>query len=297
MNILQNVLYRILYAIVRLLAFLPVRLLRLKAHASAFVAGRILRYRYSVVIQNMSRAFPEKNYKEIKGLAREFYRHFFEIFFEVIKTAGMSPGQAAKRIVPSNPELLTELHSKGYNTIVLGGHLGNWELLSDMPLHFHFSIYTLYKPLSSPIAEKLMLRIRSHFGLKLLPMQKAGRFILGKKDFPAVYLFVGDQSPTHKDPEYCFHFLHQPSFFFNGAARLALATGSAVLYYSMRREKPGYYSVTYKPIALPEDKLSEREILERYVKYLEEDIRKDPAHWLWSHRRWKNRPEQGKASS
>jgi KDO2-lipid IV(A) lauroyltransferase len=36
---------------------------------------------------------------------------------------------------------------------------------------------------------------------------------------------------------------------------------------------------------------SDHEITGRYAQMLEEDIRRAPELWLWSHRRWKRRPE------
>ncbi|RZA00339.1 MAG: lauroyl acyltransferase, partial [Sphingobacteriaceae bacterium] len=33
------------------------------------------------------------------------------------------------------------------------------------------------------------------------------------------------------------------------------------------------------------------EITEMHVKYLEKIIREEPQYWLWSHKRWKFKPE------
>jgi KDO2-lipid IV(A) lauroyltransferase len=33
------------------------------------------------------------------------------------------------------------------------------------------------------------------------------------------------------------------------------------------------------------------QIMEQYVRLLEDDIRRDPARWMWSHRRWKYYPD------
>ncbi len=281
----------IIFAVAKLAGLLPINILYLKGSFLRFFAEKILRYRYQVIIQNLSRSFPDKNYKEIREIAHNFYRHFFDIFAEVIKSQALNSDQAKIRFNIENPELISDYHSKGINVIAMAGHRGNWELVTMMPLFFSFSIYTLYKPLTSKVMESLMGRIRKRFGLKLLPMNRAGRFILGKKDYPALYLFVGDQSPSHKDPEYCFNFLNQPSLMFTGGAKLAKATSSAVVYFSINKIKRGYYSVKFTTIAEPHEGINEKSILERFVKMLEEDIRLQPAFWLWSHKRWKHKAE------
>jgi len=292
MNIFHRLLSAFVFGITRLAGILPVGLLFFKAGILQFFAEKVLRYRFGVITQNLARAFPEKDYKAIKTLSHQFYSHFFGVFTEVIKSQGLGKEEARKRFKVENPELISDFHKQGINVIAMGGHWGNWEWLIMTPLFFDFSIYTLYKPLSSKVTENLMGRIRKRFGLKLLPMQQAGRFILSKKDYPALYFFIGDQSPSHKDPEYCFEFLNQPSFFFAGGAKLARLTNSAVVYQSIRKIKPGYYTVSYLPVSQPDDGMSDKDILREYVRLLEADIRLQPAHWLWSHKRWKNKPEQ-----
>lgn len=292
MNLLHRILSAFLFGIIRLAGHLPLGFLYFKAVFLQFIAEKVFMYRKEVILQNLSKAFPEKNQKEILTISHQFYRHFFSVFTEVIKSQGMSPEEARKHFQLQNPELINDFHKQGVNVIVMGGHWGNWEWIILSPLFFNFSTYTLYKPLSSIVAENLMSRVRSRFGLKLLPMQQAGRFILSKQDYPALYYFIGDQSPSHKDPEYCFNFLNQPSFFFTGGAKLALATQSAVVYQSIIKNKPGYYSVKYQTISQPGDGKKVKDILNEYAGLLERDIREQPENWLWSHRRWKNKPLQ-----
>jgi KDO2-lipid IV(A) lauroyltransferase len=282
----------LVFALVKLAALLPIQVLYFKASVLQFFAEKVLQYRRSVIVQNISRAFPEMNYSQIKALTHDFYTHFFRVFAEVIKSQGISEKDAKERFRITNPGLIENLHKQNINVIALGGHWGNWEWLSIAPLFFDFSVYTLYKPLSSGIMENLMGKLRSVFGLKLLSMQRAGRYILKKEDYPALYVFIGDQSPSHKDPEYCYNFLNQESLFFNGGAKLATATKSAVVYISMRCAKPGYYEVTFSPISMPDEQLKDNEILHRFVKRLEQDIKDKPEFWLWSHKRWKHKPDR-----
>lgn len=291
MTALNKVLANIIYGSVRLISLFPISLLFFKVSVLRFLAEKILHYRYSVIVQNLSRAFPKKNYAEIKTIAHQFYRHFFEVFAEVIKSQGMSKKDAKEHFHIENPELINDLYGRGINVIALGGHLGNWEWIGLSPLYFNFNVYSLYKPLSSEIMDRVMLRIRERLGLKLLPMQKAGRFILSKTDYPALYFFVGDQNPSHKDAEYCFPFLNQSSYFFAGGAKLAKTTKSAVVYSSMNKIKPGYYSLRFHLISMPEDNKSVQDMLSTYTQLLDQDIRNQPDKWLWSHKRWKNLPD------
>ncbi len=289
MKLHHRILSSFIYGLTRLSGHLPLGFLYFKASFLQFIAEKIFHYRYQVIIQNLSRSFPEKNYQEIRKLAHEFYQHFFELFAEVIKSQGIKPAKARMHFKIENPELISDYHARGINVIAICGHYGNWEWINMIQLFFDFSIYVLYKPLSNSMMEILMIKIRKRFGIKLLPMNQAGRFILTKKDYPALYIFIGDQSPSHRDAEYSVDFLNQPSLMFAGGAKLAKATSSAVVYQSISKTKRGYYSVTFHQVSQPGDDMSERAILQKFARLLEADIKNKPAYWLWSHKRWKHK--------
>jgi len=240
---------------------------------------------------------------EIKPLANGFYSHFADVFTEVVKSISIPGSKLRNRFKVENPDLLIQYYKNSRNIIGLTGHIANWEWLSIIPSLYPFSCYTLYKPLRSKVAESLMTRIRRRFGMKLLPMSNAARFILSNKNSKALYIFIGDQSPAKIESAHSFEFLHQPTTFFTGGAKLARATNAAVVYISIRKVERGYYSVKFVPIETSsfQPPLSEKqsaikdishdieiEILKSYTSLLEADIVANPVNWLWSHKRWKH---------
>lgn len=304
----------LLFNIARLVSFLPFSWLYAISRFVAFILKRLTGYRKSVIIQNLSRSFPDFRYKEISAISDAFYLHFADVFTEVIKSISLPRPSMKKRFRIENPEVVLQYHQENRNIIGLTGHLGNWEWLSIVPSLYPFNCYTLYKPLRSKVAEGIMTRIRLRFGMKLLPMSNAARFILSHKDSKALYIFIGDQSPAKVENAHHFNFLNQQTTFFTGAAKLARATQAAVVYISIRKLNRGYYSVRFIPIdveynekpfrqSFASDQKSEKaltdtfsyksadieiRILESYAQLLEADIKANPVHWLWSHKRWKH---------
>ena len=122
----------LVFALVKLAALLPIQVLYFKASVLQFFAEKVLQYRRSVIVQNISRAFPEMNYSQIKALTHNFYTHFFRVFAEVIKSQGISEKDAKERFRITNPGLIENLHKQNINVIALGGHWGNWEWLSKI---------------------------------------------------------------------------------------------------------------------------------------------------------------------
>ena len=70
------------------LSKLPLKFHYFMGDIFAWLARVVIRYRYDVVMINLSRSFPDKKYKQLQTLAKEFYKHFGEILAEAIWFSG-----------------------------------------------------------------------------------------------------------------------------------------------------------------------------------------------------------------
>ena len=82
-------------------------------------------------------------------------------------------------------------------------------------------------------------------------------------------------------------FLHQPTAVLFGAEMMAHQHDMAVVYYEMRKKSRGNYEIELKLITDTPSSCSYGEITEKHTRLLEETIRREPAYWIWSHKRWK----------
>ncbi len=69
---------------------------------SFYIAG----YRRKVVIGNLHSAFPDKTEKEIRVIARKFYRHLADMIIETVHGLAISEKELLKRIHVKNIEAL-----------------------------------------------------------------------------------------------------------------------------------------------------------------------------------------------
>ena len=148
-----------------LLSRLPLKFHLWWARAFTWIL-RITAYRRDVVMINLARSFPEKKYKELRKIARQFYTHFGELAAEAIWFGGRINAKGRMELNESNivdivnPEVFNEVYDKSTNVMVLQSHHGNWELLGgwfsynhnrEVQLHSDFSeIGVVYKNLKSP---------------------------------------------------------------------------------------------------------------------------------------------------
>jgi KDO2-lipid IV(A) lauroyltransferase len=167
------------------------------------------------------------------------------------------------------------------------GHCGNWEILNVLPLMLNLNINAVYKPLETKCVDRLMLKIRSRFGMNLIPDRSIVRHIVSNRDNPSLYLFIADQCPVITDEAYRFDFLHQKTSVFSGVEKLAGITRSGVVYIHVTRISRGIYRIECKEISLHSASPAKTEITRNYIRRLEQNIMECPSDWLWSHKRWK----------
>lgn len=286
-NIFQTILYKGIYAIAYIVSLLPMTFLYAMASFVFFLAYHVIGYRKAVVIQNISRSFPDMKYGEIRCIVKKFYACFTDYFAEIIKSISAPAEVLEKKITFENLELIDSHMNAGRNVIACLGHCGNWEMLNFMPYKLRHDMYAVYKPLRSGIMNRLMIKLRSRFGMKLISDKSVIRHILTQKSSPAVYLFLSDQCPRIKDDKYKFELLNQKTYVFSGMEKLARISHSAVVYLHITQLSKGNYKVTCIPICSEAESTNEGEISQKYVDLLAENIKEEPYGWLWTHKRWK----------
>ncbi|RQO29709.1 lipid A biosynthesis acyltransferase [Taibaiella sp. KBW10] len=250
------------------------------------IAYYLLRYRYSVIVQNLSRSFPEKTYGEITKITKDFYRHFARTAVENLKMFSISKKEIQQKTNILNLEEVAAVHKSGKKIVAMLGHYGNWECLNVLPELLPFKVNALYKPLSNKTIGRVVAYSRTRFGMLLLPDQKALSYLLRNKADADLTLFIADQYPGRQNG-YTYELLHQSTQVFNGAEKLAKATDAAVFYVDFERNKKQGWDARFILMEASAKNSEQGAITRLYVDHLEQSIRSAPEYWLWSHKRWK----------
>jgi KDO2-lipid IV(A) lauroyltransferase len=274
------------------LSLLPLSLLYLVADFVYLLLYHVVRYRRKVVYENLHNAFPEKDAEDIRIIAKKYYRHLSSLMVEIIKMATISPEELKARFKFKNLHLLNNYHERGRSTLVCSAHYGNWEWGTlALGLNTKAVVYPIYKPVSNKAFGEWFKQIRSRFGNHLIPMRQTLRALNASKDVPTIFCFGNDQTPLKEESTYWLNFLHQPTAILLGLEKIAVRTNRPVFYMRVRILKRGYYEVECVPLCMEPAASKPFEITNLHVNYLEQIIIDEPAYWLWSHRRWKHKPE------
>lgn len=286
-HVVQEITYHVLYGVIYLVGLLPISVLYGISYLFYVLMYYVFNYREGVVMQNLTRSFPEMGEQEIGLVSRRFYRSFANHFAEMFKSVSISAGKLVKKVEFVGFQWVEEQIREGKNVVACLGHCGNWEMLNILPYLVNFDVYAVYKPLRNPVFNRIMIRLRSRFRMNLIPSKSVARHILTKDGNPGMYLFIADQCPGKVDEKYRIPFLNQQTAMFSGAEKLARASDSVVIYIHIVQPLKGHYRVSCIPLCTNARQTGETEIIRDYARLLEDNIREEPSGWLWSHKRWK----------
>jgi len=275
-----------------LLSLLPLSLLFFFARLLYYLLYYVIGYRKKVVRQNLTQSFPEKSLTEIKTIEKKFFRYLAELIFEIIKMTSISKAETLKRIKFTGLEQLETHFKTGESVLACTGHYGNWEL-GTLALGLSISAKTMviYKPINNKIFETWFDCMRTKYGNVFIAMRQTLRGMATYKSEPTLLCFASDQSPTREETKYFVDFLHQQTAALLGVEKIARSTKRPVYYFKVNVVKKGYYHVEVLPMCLDPANMDEFAITNLHFKFLENIIKEQPQYWLWSHKRWKFKPE------
>jgi len=277
----------------KIFGFVPFWLMYFLADLFYIVGYYLIGYRKKTVIRNLRNSFPEKTEAEITQISKAFYRHLADLTFETIKAFQATEENLRKRIHYKNPEVLDELYRKGKSVALLSGHYGNWEWTAALPKIIQHQVNVIYRPIQNKPFDDYMKKVRSRFGMLMIPARISLRTMLGLEkvgQLSATY-YLTDQTAL-RDTNYWMMFLNQETAVFPGPEKVASRFKQAVVFMDIQKVCRGYYEVEFTKLFDDASLTKEFEVTKAHVKFLEDIIRKRPELWLWSHKRWKHkRPE------
>lgn len=287
--------YALLFAWTKLHAILPMKVLYLLSDILYVLVYKIARYRVKVTRGNLKASFPEKPEKEILELERRFYHHFADYIVETIKLGHISEKEVNRRAALNNPELIDKLMDEGHPCVILMlGHYGNWEWFTGSGSFFkEAELYQVYRPLTDKAFDKLFIYLRTRFGAKGIKKNDTIRDVitLAKSKTRSCIIFLSDQTPSKANLHYWTNFLNQESSMLTGAERIARKLNLPVVFSDTRKVSRGCYTVDFRLITDKPQETPEFWITEQYTRLMETCILRDPAYWLWTHKRWKHKRE------
>jgi KDO2-lipid IV(A) lauroyltransferase len=280
---------------IKLLSRLPWAVLYAFAAFVYFLAYYVARHRSHVIREQLQKVYPDASAAQREAIHRQFLRNFCDVMIEILKSVTMSEAEMRARMRVTNVELARQYLDAGQSIMFVTSHLCNWEwLLHGVTLQLGYPLDAAYKPLHDEWAERLMLKVRSRFGARLVPAKELLADFIRRRGVTRAVAMNADQAPMSTDQRYWTQFLGQDTAFYIGAEQIARAMRLPMIYVSVQRTRRSFYEVVLQPLWDGRTVIEPNQVIERYARACEVDVYRSPADWLWSYRRWRlKRPLYG----
>jgi len=251
-----------------------------------------------VGLRNLELAFPEKSNAERESILKGAFRNLGRVMAVVSGFGGLTAenmtGLIEYRPDPDFAAQYEKTKTDGRGRIILGGHLGNWELQAfSYPIFFE-PLSFLARRMDNPLIEKMILGIRTRLGNKQLDKTNSASPILRALRSGGTVGVLADVNSHPKEGVFV-PFFGIPACTASGIAMLALRANAVIVpMFAIWDAEKGRYFIVHEKIIEPVNtgrrKRDVEEITALCVAATERVIRAYPDQWIWIHRRWKTRP-------
>jgi KDO2-lipid IV(A) lauroyltransferase len=277
---------------------LPFRVKYILSDVLSPVLNHVVKYRKKVITENLENSFPEKNKAQIRLIIKGFYRHLTDLIFEILKLDTLTEKELFRRVTVSGEDILKTLADEKKGVVVVMSHTGNWEWTSQRVCFsgrcFEY-VGVIAKEVSDPYFDQYFTDIRMKLQKgysEIIPFTQTARCLAAIRHKTSMLITIADQTPHVNQIQYRTEFLNQDSAVFLGPERISKSLNYAVVFCHVSKIGRGFYHIDYKLVTETPKEDQAYKITNSHVKMLEDDIRKQPEIWLWSHRRWKYKREE-----
>ncbi|MBI3803411.1 MAG: lysophospholipid acyltransferase family protein [Nitrospirae bacterium] len=237
-----------------------------------------------------------KSDAELYHIMRRSFQNLGKGLIEILNFDHLKPEEIGSLIAVEGEEYLDQAEQEGNGTILITGHIGNWELMAAVLALRGYPLHVIAAPLYDPRIDEWIVRLRARFGVETISRgsPSSSKKILGVLRKKEILGLLIDQDT--KVNGVFVNFFNKKAYTPAGAAELALRSGAATMMCFVTRLPNGRHRITIeKPMTLVQsaDHAKDVEInTARFTSRIEEHVKQYPDQWIWMHRRWKTKPEK-----
>jgi KDO2-lipid IV(A) lauroyltransferase len=239
-------------------------------------------------LDHLSLAFPEAASSELRELRRDCFTNAALNALETLQLLVRGLRTLDRRLVIEGWENVER--RRGQRLVLLSCHSGFWEMLGVATARHEMPTFGIGRRPDEPVFAELVSSVRKAVkGYNIERGSAEGRRRLRRalKGEGALAIFI-DQD-TQVDGTWV-PFFGRLAYTPVGAAEMALRHGMTVVPAFVERRAGGLHAARFLPaLDLPDDVTEATALM---TAAIEAHIRRNPAQWVWWHRRWRRRPPE-----
>lgn len=289
-------LFQLMRAVVLAFSLLPDFILYPLGVLGGYIAYLVDRRHVAIAMVNLAIAFPERSKRERRRIVRASYLNLGRGGAEYVRLAGFFHRRLIGRVAYERFQYWDELKRRypGRGLVVLSAHFGNFELLATAhALHGH-QISLVHHTQRFVAGDALMTWVRERTGVDVVRKRSAARAVLKVLGDGQLVGVPFDQNAKRGEAVFV-PFFGEPAATSRTLARLVRKSQAIVVPVFIVREPDNRHHriVIQDLIQLQESADAEADIEEntrRFLRPIEEMVRRYPEQFLWQHRRYRTRP-------
>ncbi len=245
-----------------------------------------------IVLDNLSRCFPEKDAKEIRRIARESFRNQAKNLIEVVSLSKINLSRLQTLVSAEGLDNLSNALKEGKGVLILSAHLGNWELLGVYLSMVGYPINVIARRIYDERLNNILVNLRESKGVKCILRSESVYQVLRclRRNEALGVLIDQDTKVQGVFVEFFGRLAYTPQ----GLAALSLRTGAIVVPGFIVRVGNKHKVIIKKKVELKRSQDEKQDIKDNtqiFTKIIESMISSYPSQWVWMHERWKTKPE------
>lgn len=238
---------------------------------------------------------PEASDKETRHTARRSFRNYMKLLVDFARTTTTDPTILEGRVKGEGWENLDKAFQHGKGVVLVGSHLGSWEVAGAVLAHHAYPINAVSESVGNEGINRLAIESRAKLGIELIPMEYAlKRVYKALRRNEAVGLVTDRPLPPGEGAPV--KFFGQRITWPTGPAVLAVRTGAKIVTgYLVRNGDDDYVGEIYPPLEVEvtgDQDLDVQAVTQRIARIQEDLIRRYPDQWYMFRRMWPREHEE-----
>jgi len=278
----------IVYGLVWLVAQLPYNLIIILGKGLGRILPKLLKSRKKVVAVNLSICFPDLNPSETKNL---IHNHFIEMgvmLTQTLKAFLSSTKSIEKDAIIVGEEHIEACLKEKQGVLLVAGHFTALDMGGKI-LCQKYPIAGMYREHKHPLTEYIVTKSRLKYAKKMFN-RDALRPIIKHLKSGGILWYAPDQNYRRGQSEFVPFFGEQASTITATHQMARLSKCQVLFFHVQRNEQSPHYTLTISP---PIENFPTKDPVEdtqRVNLGIENMVIKNPAEYLWLHKRFKTRP-------
>jgi len=282
-----------LYKFVRLLLkILPEFLIRKLMFVLAWLAYTVSAKQRKRIQTHLELAFPARfSDKEKREIGIQAFMNLIDTVFGIAKRDGIDKEKVLENITFEGSDVIEKYQKEGKNFILVTGHFGNWELLSQsIAIQFHLQLVGVGRKIDSDMMDEILKKNREQFNVEMVYKKGALKDSMKMIREGKVMGILIDQA-IRKNQSI------EVNFFRKKATHTPLASILSRKFdldmipaYISTEDFENYTVKIYEPIKVLKTDNQEEDLAiltQAQADIMQHVIEKNPKQWFWMHKRWK----------